>query len=203
PLLISQNHQTHMDAVLLAAVMPPEVHRQLLFLGFTGYFEKGWGAVLGRIYRIFPISADAMALDGLRAGVAAVDAGRILCIYPEGERTWDGSIRPFRRGVAWIARETGARVVPAAVSGAYQAWPRGRKFAAHPVTISFGSPIDPPAAGSGPDEESRYLLELREATARLMREAGYDPDIGDPEVWAHGPEAALARRSATAVRSAR
>ncbi len=203
PLLIAQNHQTHMDAVMLAAVLPPSVHRQLFFLGFSGYFAEGWGRWLGRIYRIYPISADDYALDGLRAGVAAADAGRIVCVYPEGERTWDGSIRPFRRGVAWLARETGARVVPATVNGAYQAWPRGRSFHAHPVSIRFDAPLDPPAAGSGREEERRFLGRLRESMVRLMGEAGYDPDAGDRDVWEHGPVRVVAGREAPAVGSGR
>ncbi len=202
PLLIASNHQSHMDAALLAGALPPRIHRQVLFLGFTGYFAEGWGRLVGRLFDIVPISADRGALDGLRAGLDAAEAGRIVCIYPEGERTWDGTLRPFKRGVAWMAREAGARVVPAAIVGAYQAWPRGWPLESHPITLLFGAPIDPPPPGSGVEEERAFLDALHAAIAALLVEGGHDPESGDPEVWANGPRAALARRRGGEVVSA-
>lgn len=184
PLVIAQNHQSNIDPVLVSGVLPPRLHRRLFFLGFTGYFNRGLGAWAARLFDIHPISADQGALSGLRGAAAAVKRGRILLIYPEGERSWDGSLRPFRRGVAWIAREAGARVIPSAVAGAYQAWPRGGKLQPCPVRVAFGPPLDPPRPEEGPAGEAAFLDRLRAEIALLMRRLGEDPERGHPEVWA-------------------
>lgn len=181
PLIIAQNHQSNIDPTLVCDVLSPRWHRRLFFLGFTGYFSSGKGRLASRIYDILPISADEGALAGLRQAAAAVKKGRVLLIYPEGERSWDGALKPFRRGVAWIAREAGARVVPSAVAGAYCAWPRGGSLRPHPVKVAFGPALDPP--GEDPSDERAFLLRLSQDIATLMRGLGEDPERGHPEVW--------------------
>ncbi len=186
PLLIAQSHQSHWDALLLLAVIDPAIHRQIHFLGYSGYFARRGGWVLGRLFGISPIDADTYALPGLRAGRRALEAGRIVVIYPEGERTWTGALQRFRRGVAWLAATTGAAVVPSAITGAYRAAPRGWPSCAHPVTVGFGPPLDPPASLDGV-EERRFLTELRARVAAMVRDQGEDPEQGDPQTWACGP----------------
>ena len=77
--------------------------------------------------------------------------GCILCVFPEGERSIDGTLKPFRKGPAILAKEMGVPVVPAAIAGTYEVWPRGvNKIRLHPVTVSFGDPLD------SPSEEETY-----------------------------------------------
>src|SRR5207237_9407577 len=69
--------------------------------------------------------------------------GRVLNIFPEGSRTEDGNIGPMLSGVALVVRRAGVPIVPAAIDGSYQAWPKGRKsFRRHPVRIVYGPAID-------------------------------------------------------------
>ena len=184
PLIVAQNHQSNLDPFLLAGVLPIHVFADAFFVGFTGYFGRGPGRIPSTLFRVQPISADPGLLPGIRSALAGLRAGRVLCIYPEGERTWRGDLQPFRRGVAWLARAASAHVVPSAIVGAYQAWPRGWGLAPHPVRILFGSPLPPPAPG---ESDGEFLGRLREAIAALLREGGADPDRGDPETWAAGP----------------
>ncbi len=191
PLIVAQNHQSNIDPFLLGGVLPRNVLRDAFFVGFTGYFGRGAGRLPSLLFRVQPISADPGLLPGIRAALAGLRAGRVLCIYPEGERTWRGDLQPFRRGVAWLARASGAHVVPSAIVGAYRAWPRGWPFVPHPVRILFGPEIPPPGPG---ESDGEFLARLRTAIAGLLREGGADPRRGDPETWAHGP-AAVRRRS--------
>ncbi len=186
PLIVAQNHQSNVDPFLLGGVLPLPVLRDAFFVGFTGYFGKGPGRIPSALFRVQPISADPGLLPGIRSALAGLRAGRVLCIYPEGERSWRGNLQPFRRGVAWLARASGAHVVPSAIVGAYQAWPRGWPFAPHPVRILFGPPIPPPGEGEG---DAAFLARLRLAIAELLREGGADPERGDPETWRAGPPA--------------
>ncbi|RMG45078.1 MAG: 1-acyl-sn-glycerol-3-phosphate acyltransferase, partial [Acidobacteria bacterium] len=196
PLILAANHQSHLDAALLARACPARVHRHLMFLGYTGYFSAGFGRLVGRLFRICPVSGGPRLLSGLRTAAAALRAGRVVGIFPEGERTWDGSLRPLRRGVAWLARHTGARVVPVAIGGGYQAWPRGWGFTPHPYRIRFGEPLDPPPPDGTAAEEARFLAGLAGRLSDLLRQVGQDPVSGDPLVFAGGPRRAKRRRAA-------
>ncbi|MBP7146168.1 MAG: 1-acyl-sn-glycerol-3-phosphate acyltransferase [Acidobacteria bacterium] len=169
PLIIAQNHQSYIDPLVLAGALSPRVHRDALFLGFSGYYGQGPGSWAGRLFRIEPIAAGE-ALRGLRVAAAALRAGRVLVVYPEGERSWDGGLRPLRRGVAWLARETGAAVVPSAIRGAFESWPRGGRFRLHPLQVAFGVPLPAPGPGEGPERE--FLARLRQEIGGLMAELG-------------------------------
>ncbi|MDQ7087627.1 MAG: 1-acyl-sn-glycerol-3-phosphate acyltransferase, partial [Acidobacteriota bacterium] len=188
PLMLVANHQSHADSLLIALSVPAAVHRNLFFLGFSGYFAAGWGAWAARLFRIQPVSADDRIQTSLTLACHALEAGRILCIYPEGERTWTGALQRFRRGPAWIARRTGALSIPVAVTGAYQFWPRGwPRGRSRGLRVDFGEAVPPPAPGSGRHGDAVYLQEVREKIAELMRRAGADPERGDPQVFARGP----------------
>lgn len=187
PLMLVANHQSHADSLMIALAGPARIHRQLFFLGFSGYFAAGWGKLAARAFRIQPVSADDRIREALNLACRAVDAGRVLCIYPEGERTWTGALGRFRKGVSLIARQTGARALPVAVTGAYQFWPRGwSKRWQRSIRIDFGEPVPPPSS-EGREADEAYLGVLRRQLAGLMRRAGADPARGDPRVFEKGP----------------
>jgi 1-acyl-sn-glycerol-3-phosphate acyltransferase len=79
----------------------------------------------------------------MRAGAAGLRAGKILNIYPEGQRSFDGKLHDFKKGAAILATELNLPIVPAALDGPYRIWPRKSwriRFAK--VNIVFGAPID-------------------------------------------------------------
>ena len=91
-----------------------------------------------------------------------------LLIYPEGTRSRSGEIATLRSGVAAIALEHGVPIVPIHVSGTHDAMPVGRAWPKHyPVTVSFGTPIEPSPA----DDRKSLMAELTTALTR-MRAAG-------------------------------
>jgi long-chain acyl-CoA synthetase len=100
--------------------------------------------------RIVPVDPDANLVSAMRAGAAGLERGRVLVLFPEGERSIDGAVKSFRKGAAILAAHLGVPVVPVAIDGLYRLWPRGRPFAwrrllpgrAERVTITFGSPVE-------------------------------------------------------------
>ena len=75
--------------------------------------------------------------------------GEVVCIYPEGERTWDGTLQPFRRGtlrVALSALAQGHDVLPVGIEGMYDVLPRWGRPRRHPgeVFVRYGAPMAPP-----------------------------------------------------------
>jgi 1-acyl-sn-glycerol-3-phosphate acyltransferase len=94
----------------------------------------------------------------------------ILCIFPEGERSIDGTLRPFRKGPAILATELRVPVVPVAIEGTYEVWRRGSsEVRLHPVKIRFGKPLVPTSDKESSDAFNQRLLDaveqLLEATA--------------------------------------
>jgi 1-acyl-sn-glycerol-3-phosphate acyltransferase len=67
----------------------------------------------------------------------------MLNIFPEGNRSPDGNLLPFQKGVALILRRANVPVIPAAIHGTYEAWPLTRKlWRISPVRVAFGAPIN-------------------------------------------------------------
>ena len=98
----------------------------------------------------------------MRAGAAGLHAGKILNIYPEGQRSIGGQLAEFRKGAAILATELNVPIVPVALDGLYRVWPRG-SWLIRPakVKIRFGAPVYPSEVGLvGKDELYEALTEL-------------------------------------------
>ena len=68
----------------------------------------------------------------------------MLCVFPEGTRSIDGSLKPFRKGPGILATELNIPLVPVGIKGTYEAWSRGsNKIRLHPVEIHFGKVFSP------------------------------------------------------------
>src|SRR6185295_18050325 len=88
--------------------------------------------------------SNAHLLRAMRAGAAALRDGRILNVYPEGHRSFDGQLNAFKNGAAILATELNVPIVPVALDGTYRIWPRrSSRIRLAKVKISFGEPIEP------------------------------------------------------------
>jgi long-chain acyl-CoA synthetase len=78
--------------------------------------------------------------------------GRILVLYPEGERSIDGTLKTFKKGAAILAVHHNVPIVPVAIEGFHDAWPRGKGFHGfHRLQIALGDPIYPPTNAATPE----------------------------------------------------
>ncbi|HET9149454.1 MAG TPA: lysophospholipid acyltransferase family protein, partial [Alphaproteobacteria bacterium] len=107
--------------------------------------------------------------------VAVLKRGDCLAWFPEGWRTPDGNMLAFQPGIGRIVAETGAPVVvPAFISGSFEALPRDRRVPRlHPIRIRFGQPIAAnllPDRGQGATEYERIADALRQAVLDLADE---------------------------------
>jgi 1-acyl-sn-glycerol-3-phosphate acyltransferase len=98
----------------------------------------------------------------------ALDAGRIVGIFPEGASSREGRLVGGHPGVALIALRSGVPVVPAAIHGTYEAL-RGRRFyvpRAHPLSVRFGAAMH----FGWPRHRRVTRAERDEVTRRIMGE---------------------------------
>jgi 1-acyl-sn-glycerol-3-phosphate acyltransferase len=91
-----------------------------------------------------------------------------LLLYPEGERSIDGTPKIFKKGAAILSIHLQVPIVPAAIDGAYDVWPRGKGFFQKiaPLKMSFGKPIFPPPESEA--SEAAYEKLTTELKARVV-----------------------------------
>jgi long-chain acyl-CoA synthetase len=149
PYIISPNHQSYLDPLFVCSVLPFGVLRQLFFVGATEYFETPFTAWLARQLNLVPVDPDANLVPAMRAAAFGLTHGRVLVLFPEGERSIDGTVKRFKKGAPILSRHLNVPIVPVAIHGVFELWPRNRSFnwrlllpwSRHVIRIAFGPPI--------------------------------------------------------------
>jgi long-chain acyl-CoA synthetase len=165
--IICSNHQSYLDPPILAGVLPPRVFDKLFAVGTSEIFGKGLMMRLARSLRVVVVDPDANLIPALRAGAYGLRQGRPLMLYPEGERSIDGTPRTFRKGAAILSIHMQVPIVPLAIEGFHDAWPRNQAFQRFtPLKMVFGDPILPPPESEASDEAYEKLT--AELKARVV-----------------------------------
>lgn len=168
PIILASNHLSFVDSFVLPLFAP----RPVYFLAKSSYFDgsgiKGWFS--NRFFRALgatPVQRGAgqAALDALDQQRRILESGKAIALYPEGTRSLDGRLYKGRTGVAFLALETGAKVVPVGIVGTNDAMPVGAKWPrmSPRVTIRYGAPMD--LSHHGPASSGRAR---RQATDHIM-----------------------------------
>ncbi len=162
PYIVAANHHNYLDGVVLAAAAPlpiafivmPRVYRAT---PLHPLFHRHIGSI--------PIRLERPDVGGLRRALAALEAGRVVGIFPEGPFSVRGQLEPGLPGVGLLALRSGATVVPAGIRGTYEAL-RGRRFylpRRAPLAVRFGPPRRFTVDGGRGSRDARTRV-----TARIM-----------------------------------
>jgi len=171
PYLICSNHQSYIDPLVMASVFPWRVFRDTFALGTSDIFGQGFMRRLARWMRVVVLDPDANLVPAMRAGAYGLSQKRVLVLYPEGERTDTGNPTVFRKGAAILSIHEQAPIVPVAIEGFYEAWPRHKKFPKfNDVRLVFGKPILPPPASAASEAEYEQLTAKLKSTVVGMWE---------------------------------
>jgi long-chain acyl-CoA synthetase len=128
PFLISPNHQSYMDAFLLVGALPYGAFKELFFVGAAEYFQTPVMRWFARSVNVVPIDPDRNLVGAMQAGAYGLRLGKVLVLFPEGERSIDGTVKEFRKGAAILSHHAQAPIVPAAIDGAWDMWARGHRI---------------------------------------------------------------------------
>ena len=171
PYLICPNHQSYLDPLLICSTFPLSVVKHVVHVGASMYFTNFATVQFARLINVVPIDPDTNLLRAMRAGAAALRAGKILNIYPEGQRSFDGQLQEFKKGAAILATELKLPIVPVALDGPWRIWARNsRRLRMAKVKISFGAPVDVQSvAVNEMDKEVVYEQVTAVAKARIQR----------------------------------
>jgi 1-acyl-sn-glycerol-3-phosphate acyltransferase len=149
PVIIVSNHQSHFDPPAVGISSP----RQCFFMARHSLFKwKPFGRLIGSLGAM-PID-QRNPLSGIKLTLKCLKGGGVVLLFPEGTRTVDGQMKRLQSGFVTLIRRTGATVVPAAIDGAFTAWPRKKRFPGRStIHIRFGKPILPELAADLDDEQ--------------------------------------------------
>ena len=117
---------------------------------------------------IVPVDPNANLTRAMRIAAVGLRRNRILLVFPEGERSFDGNLTAFKKGASILSVELNVPIVPVGIRGTFEAWPRGGNLQAHPVEIAIGDPIHPNGSGEAGNSYRRVNDTLREAVAQLL-----------------------------------
>jgi long-chain acyl-CoA synthetase len=179
PFIICSNHQSFIDPIILAGVLPRRVFRDTFAVGTSEIFGKGFMRTLARWLRVVVVDPDANLIPAMRAGAFGLRKGDVLLLYPEGERSIDGTPKTFKKGAAILSIHIQAPIVPVAIEGFYEAWPRGKKFQKFArLRIRIGNPICPPPAAEASEEAYEKLTaELRDHVLEMWEQLRKPPSV--------------------------
>ena len=179
PFLVAANHLSILDPGAVLFALPPRISSKIAVTAMWEHFERsraGWIqyalAVAG--LDLIPLLQTADWRPTLRIAGAIADRRGCPLVFPEGERSPNGGMLPFSRGVAILARDLHLPVVPCAAAGLLAVLPKGARWPRRvwrrraPVAIRFGEPIPAPRAGEDP---ALVVEEVRARLAALLEEA--------------------------------
>lgn len=155
--LVLSNHQSHFDPVLIGLACDRRMNylaRESLF----GFAPFRW--LIASLDAI-PIDREGSGLSGLKETLRRLKNDEAVLIFPEGTRTRDGEVAPLKPGFSALARRARVPLLPVAIDGAYDAWPRRRLLpGVSTIHLEFGEPLS---------AETAATLDERQLVAEIER----------------------------------
>lgn len=140
--LMAANHTSFLDPFVIMAATPATVFGRLYSIGWQAYFRGALMQWIARVGRVIPLGMEASLVPALQAAAFVLRQGRDLLVFPEGERSVDGTLNPFRPGIGILACELGVPVIPIWIDGTFHAWPVGARWPRrHPISLVVGPPV--------------------------------------------------------------
>jgi long-chain acyl-CoA synthetase len=188
PLLIVSNHITQVDIGFILAALPARI-RHRLAIAMLGemleamrtpparvglvrrWIEKMSYYLVVALFNVFPLPQQTGFRESFAYAGESADRGYSILVFPEGRRTQDGRLSPFRSGIGLLARSLNLPVVTIRIDGLFELKKAGKKIAPGAVTVTIGTPRVIPA-DLGAEEITREL-ELEMASLAAGPSAGH------------------------------
>lgn len=166
--ILACNHQSFFDPILVGLPLSRECH----FMARDSLFRDRYFRFLIEFLNAFPVRRAAADVGAIKESLRRLKQGAAIATFPEGTRTWDGSIIPLQPGIIAIAKRARCPVVPTVIEGPYEIWPRHRRLPGRArVWVEYGRPV--PAeqlAKMDPDEAAGYLTDRLRTMHNALRQ---------------------------------
>ncbi len=167
PVIFMSNHQSNFDILALLAAMP----RQIYLIAKKELFDiPVFGASMRRGgYIPLDRGHGRQAIKSMDNAAAIIRAGKSVVMFPEGTRSRDLNLLPFKRGGFMLVLKAGVPVVPVTINGSGRINPAGRtRIYPGSITITLHPPLTPPAASSRAEAEAALTEQVRGAISSVL-----------------------------------
>ncbi len=174
--LLAPTHYSHLDFWAVLEGLPKALRRTTYVAAAKDHFYDNllWTffVKLGS-YHNFPFERTSLTTGNYRRLMTMVNAGCSLLMFPQGTRSRDNSIKPFKAMLAMLAIECQVPIVPVFIRGTWEALPPDHFFIKpHPIEVCFGDPLIPqplpPDARRGMPQKARALNQQLMASIEQM-----------------------------------
>jgi long-chain acyl-CoA synthetase len=142
PFIVCPNHQSFLDPFVVCSNYSYDHFSNTFHVGAGEFFENRFLGGLLKLLRVVPVDPDTQLMKAMKAGAIGLKHGKVLNIYPEGERAYDGDLHEFKKGAAILATELDLPIVPVAIDGLHKVWARrSMKIRFSKVKVRFGEPF--------------------------------------------------------------
>lgn len=136
--ILAANHVSFLDGIILGACLP----RLTRFMTKNSQFSQPFIRAILRMAGAFPVRRYHTDVVAVRNALRVLGKGHLLGVFPEGERSWDGQMLPFKKGTLRMMLAAGKPVIPVGISGIYELMPRWtHSIKRVPVRIKVGQPL--------------------------------------------------------------
>jgi long-chain acyl-CoA synthetase len=180
-LVVTPNHVSFLDPPAIAAALPRSVLAHVHWAGWVGIMHAGpVRRLISRATHVFAVDPDQDLAGAIGTAQAVLRQGGSLVWFPEGRRSPEGTLLPFRPGIGVLLKDQNTLVVPAHVQGTHKAWPITRRLPRPgPVRVTFGRAVgvaELAAEGQGASVEARIVNALEGRLRRLALDAAKGSD---------------------------
>jgi 1-acyl-sn-glycerol-3-phosphate acyltransferase len=173
--IFASNHVSAFDIIVLTAISPVKIgwvaKKELFYIPFLGWLMKANGHIA------IDRRSGRKALESIKAAAAKVKAGTNIVIFPEGTRSRDGKLIPFKKGVFHLCTRTGVPLVPIYILGTYEVLkPDSLAIQSGNVYVKIGKGIPTSEypnnrAGELMDDLRTRIIELEKETIKFREQS--------------------------------
>jgi 1-acyl-sn-glycerol-3-phosphate acyltransferase len=173
--LFMSNHCSNLDPPIIVPLLQRRIaviaKKELFRIPLFGYaMRKGSFVAVDRSDR-------RSAVESVGGAVQVLQSGLGMMVFPEGTRSRDGRLLPFKKGPFYLATDAGVPVVPITIVGSHAAWPKGSmRLRAGKIVVHFHRPIDPHQFAS----KEELIAAVRAAIHSALPEPYRDPVTASP-----------------------
>jgi long-chain acyl-CoA synthetase len=161
--IFSPNHQSFMDALIVASSIKGSIMKKTFFIAKEKHFHSGFRRLMAENSNVIVANINSGLKFAIQQTAGVLKSGRNMVIFPEGARSRDGSLLPFKKSFAILSKELNVPIVPVAIKGAFESLSIGSRFPRPgKITLRFLKPIYP---------EGRDYETLLEQTQTIIRES--------------------------------
>ncbi len=156
--VVASNHLSHLDGIIINSVTAFHTRRKINFLAAEDVYNKNFLfrflCDLGNCIPVKRATSDRVALLKV---IKLLKKDNLCGLFPEGQRSRDGKMGESKLGVAIMALKSGSPIIPLAIKGTFEAFPRKTKFIKPAnVILKFGEPL-------------QYKIEKKPTKARINK----------------------------------